>query len=430
MSKALIKELRTANTATLASARSLLNDVKDDTPAERAADLEKQHDTAMDEYRAREVKIERLEGIEAAEARAAAHGDTENRNRRPHPGDENAPTGDVNPLVYRDVFRKAIQHGVAELTPEERTMFVQNNRGGASPEERALATTSGATGGYLIPQDMLPEIDKAMAEWSPMMDGDVTRQMLSSRGNPVTAPTVDYTAQRGTLHTEGGATTDDGTSDPAIGQKILNAYIYKSGIVRVSIEMLQDSDWDMEAMLNELFGESLGQTCNAVLTLGDGTAKPEGILTFAGTGKTATATGALIGDELIDLQHSVLAPYRKSPKCRWQFNDTTLGTVRKLKDGDGNYLWQEANIRAGEPSTLLGHRYEINPDMPNIGVADSPVLFGDHGKFIVRKVGSPGMIVFREKYMNELEVGFMAYRRVDGAGLNGKALKKLTMAAS
>jgi len=277
---------------------------------------------------------------------------------------------------------------------------------------------------------MLPEIEKALADYSPMMDENVCRHMTTESGNTITGPTLDYTSIRGELKAEGAGTTDDGTSDPAFGQKDLGAYVYRSGIVKVSLEQVQDSQWDMEEIITDLFGESLGATCNAVLTNGDGSSKPQGIAAFAGTGVTAAAEAAIDPDELLDLVHSVGAPYRKSPNVRFQMNDTTLLALRKLKDGQDNYIWQQADIRAGEPASLLGYRYEVNQDMDDIEESASPIIFGAHNKFIVRKVGMPGVIVFREKYMNNLQLGFMAYRRIDGAGMQPKALKKLTMKAA
>lgn len=429
MSKARIQELRDKNSATLTAARGIRDQITDETPAERAAELETQFESAMDEYNKRAKQISSEESLMAAEAADAEAREAANRNRRPPPGETGTGNGDDEAPSYRDVFTKTLQFGVSELSTQERSILMTQGRVTGS-EERALATGAGATGGYLIPQDMLPEIDRALAEWGPMMDPNVARHITTETGNVITAPTLDYTAKRGELHTEGGAATDDGTSDPAFGQKTLGAYIYKSGIVRISIEMLQDSAFDLEDLMNDLFGESLGQTCNDVLTTGNGTNKPLGVLAFASNGKTTAATAAIVGDELIDLQHSVLAPYRKSPKCIWQLNDNTLGFVRKMKDGQGNYLWQEANIRSGEPSTILGKRYEVNPALPDIAAGATPIIFGDHGKYMVRKVGTPGIIMFREKFMDDLEVGFMAYRRIDGAGMREAALKKLTMKAA
>lgn len=429
MSKALIKELRDKNTVTLTEARALLDSITAEVPEARAAEIETQHDKAMNEYRGREKTIERLEGMLEAEARASAAGDVENRARRPHPGAPAADTDDNAP-TYRNVFRKVVQYGVGELTSEERSVFVGAQRG-SDPEERALASGTGAGGGYLIPQDMAPNIDKAMAIWGPMMDGDnVANHIETATGNTITLPTLDYTAKRGDLKAEAAAALDDNSKDPAFGQKTLGAYLYTSGIVRVSLELLQDANWNMEALLDELFGESLGRTCNDVLTLGDGAAKPNGILNFATNGKTAAAEAVIAPDELFDLFHSVNPAYRMSPKCLFQLNDGTLGTIRKMKDGQGNYLWQEANIRSGEPGTLLGKPYRINPSLPDIAESATPIIFGDHSKYTVRKVAGAKMIRFGEKFMNNLEIGLMAYRRIDGEGTNPAAIKKLTMKAA
>jgi HK97 family phage major capsid protein len=431
MSKALIKDLREKNSATLATARGLLAEIKDDTPSERAAELETQHDNAMSDYDKRNVQIERLQRMVDADAREAGNSDAETRARRPHPGAQDAPTGDDAAPQYRDVFRKVVQFGLSELTGEERSVFQGAQTGIEASEQRALASGTGAGGGYLIPQDMAPNIDKAMAIWGPMMDGEnVANHIETATGNTITLPTLDYTAKRGDLKAEGAAALDDNSKDPAFGQKTLGAYLYTSGIVRVSLELLQDSNWNMEALLDELFGESLGRTCNDVLTLGDGSGKPNGILNFATNGKTAAAEAAIVSDELIDLFHSVNPAYRMSPKCLWQLNDGTLATVRKLKDGQGNYIWQEANIRSGEPGTLLGKPYRINPSLPDIAESATPIIFGDHSKYTVRKVAGAKMIRFGEKFMNELEIGLMAYRRIDGEGTNSAAIKKLTMKAA
>ena len=425
-----VKDLKEKRGRAATNGRALLEQASaEGVTEERAVELEAQHDAAMNEYDDLTRQIERIERQIEVDARESATEDGERRNRRPHPGQPgNQPEGEGDEPTYMDVFKRAIQYGAGDLSPEERSVLMRGRD--SRPEERALATGSGATGGDLIPQDMLPEIERALADYSPMMDPEVCRHMNTESGNTITGPTLDYTSTRGEQHTEGGGATDDGSSDPAFGQKDLSAYIYKSGIVKVSIEQIQDANWDMEELITDLFGESLGATCNAVLTNGDGSNKPQGIVDFAGAGKTTAATAAIDPDELIDLVHSVGAPYRKSPNVRWQMNDTTLASVRKLKDGQDNYLWQQADIRAGEPASLLGYRYEINQDMDDIEAGASPILFGAHNKFIVRKVGMPGVIVFREKYMNNLQLGFMAYRRIDGAGMQPKALKKLTMKAA
>jgi HK97 family phage major capsid protein len=432
MSKQRIKELRDKNSAVLAAARSYLDEITDETPEGRAAELEASYDAAMADYQKREKEIERLEMLVAAEEREASAGEAETRSRRPHPGVPNAnpSTGDAEAPSQRDAFRAFLQRGLGGMSEQERDVFSAVQRSASSdPEIRALATSPGAEGGYLIPQDMLPEIDKAMALFGPMMDDGLVRGLTTETGNTITAPTLDYTAVRGDLVAEEAAVTNDGSKDPAFGQKTLNAYLYNSGIVKISIQLLQDAYWSMEPLMNDLFGESLGRTCNAVLTNGDGTDKPNGIVNFASVGKTANAAAALTGDELIDFFHSINPAYRASPKFAWQFNDTTLSIIRKLKDGNQNYLWQEPNLRSGEPGTLLGKPYRINPDMDDVEAGAHPILLGDHSKYIVRKVGNVGIVPFNELFMGNLQKGFMAFRRIDGEGLNNAAIKKFAMAA-
>ena len=131
-------------------------------------------------------------------------------------------------------------------------------------------------------------------------------------------------------------------------------------------------------------------------------------------------------DELIDLQHSVNQAYRRSPQCRWQFADTTLAVVRKLKDGNGNYLWQMGDVRVSAPDVLLGKPYSVNDDVPAIGAGARSVLFGDHSRYTVRKVGSPLIGTVRERFWPK--VGMAGVIRYDGKLIDAAAVKHLQQA--
>lgn len=433
-----LKELRAKNAKLLADARAKFDQIKSDTSDERAAEIESEYDAMMAEYDERQKQIDRLAGLEEREARAASAEEVEERRaregNRPTLGDAAArgagEEGGEAPREYRSIFEDAMRFGVNALSNEERQILAENNIV-LSPEQRAnLATTDGATGGYTVPEGFSGEIDKALALWGPMLDAGVARQYPTSTGAPIPWPTLDYTGARGELKAENAAASDDGGQDPAFGQKVMNAYLYDSEIVRVSLELLNDSAFNMEGLLNELFAESLGRTGNAVLTTGDGNSKPQGILTGAAEGIAAAGAAAIAPDELFDMQHSVDPAYRASPMCKWQFNDNTLNAIRKLKDGDGNYLWQMGDVRTGEPNTLLGKSYKINQAMPDMAAGQSPILFGDHSRYVVRKVGGMSMLALRERYAEHLQVGFIAYMRFDGRLLRPAAVKKLTMAAA
>ncbi|RMF11099.1 MAG: phage major capsid protein, partial [Alphaproteobacteria bacterium] len=242
-------------------------------------------------------------------------------------------------------------------------------------------------------------------------------------------PTIDDTANTGRIKAENASVDDDGTDDAVFSEKQLEAYVYDTGMVRVPMELLQDSAFDMQALLTDLFAERLGRAANAALTTGTGTAQPHGVVTAAGVGKTTASGTAIAADELIDLLHSVDPAYRASPSARWMFNDSTLAAIRKLKDGQGNYLWQLGDIRAGEPATILGHPYSINQAMASIGVNNRTVLFGDFSRYVVRKVRSFEVLTLRERYAENFQIGMVAFKRFDGELLNSNAVKALVQAA-
>ncbi|PRD42171.1 phage major capsid protein [Phyllobacterium phragmitis] len=415
-----LKELREQQARIATNARAKLDEIKDDTPEERGEEIEREFDAMMAEHDKIGERMDRVQKLEEAEARA-----NEGDSRRPKGANSENRNEDEPSVEYKDVFVKAMRYGVAELSIEERNILKDNRSSDKDIDRRAQATAPGTAGGYTIPEGFSGEIDKALAAWGPMLDENVARQYRTASGNPIPWPTTDDTAQRGEEHTENGAVLDDGSKDVALGQKMLNAYLYDSGVVKVSIELLEDSFFDFGSLLNELFGERLGRTGNDVLTVGDGTNKPNGIVTASSLGITAAGAAAITCDELIDLQHSVDPAYRSSPRCFWQFNDKTLGSVRKLKDGDGNYLWQMGDVKTGAPDTLLGKPYKINQAMADIATGNKTVIFGDHNKYVVRRVGQMQMITLRERYMDSLQVGFIAFLRLDGELLDGRAVKHL-----
>jgi len=187
--------------------------------------------------------------------------------------------------------------------------------------------------------------------------------------------------------------------------------------------------FNIESLMDELFGERLGRLANSLLTTGTGSSQPNGIVTASSAGRTAAGTAALTADELIDLFHSVDPAYRGSPRCRWMFNDSTLASIRKLKDGQGNYLWQMGDVRNGEPAQLLGKPFSVNQAMADMGSSAKPVVFGDMSRYIVRKVLGFQILTLRERYAEFFQVGMVGFKRFDGELLNTAAVKHLINAA-
>lgn len=422
MSEAMTLRERMAKLAT--DARAEFDKITDKTSESEAKEIEARFDKMMADHDRLAERAEREEKLAAAEKRAESAADP----RRPAPNHEEARAAAEdrqNTPEYKEVFTKQLRFGAGSLNAEEREVLMEGRA-----EVRAQSTGTDSAGGYTVPEGFSGEIDKALALWGPMWDGSIVRELNTGTGNPLPWPTVDDTGNTGRKKAENASVDDDGSDDVTFGEKFLNAYIYDTGMVRVPLELLQDSAFDIESLMNDLFGERLGRTANQVLTTGTGSGQPHGIVTASTEGKVATGTAALDPDELIDLLHSVDPAYRQSPQCRWMFNDATLAAIRKLKDGQGNYLWQMGDVRTGEPDRILGNPYSVNQAMADIGTSAKPIIFGDFSRFIVRKVMGFQVMTLRERYAENFQVGMVGFKRFDSELLNTGAVKHLAMAAA
>lgn len=407
-------------------AREALDEIKTNTDEARAAELEARHDAIMADFDKVEAKIEREERLAQIEARL----EEQRAKGRPNmgAGEARGEADQGKALDYRQAFIELARNGfdVQEVSPEARAII----RSGVTKfEERAQTAGTNSAGGFTVPTELQAVIDKTLKIWGPMYDEAICTVINTSGGNPLTFPTTDDTGRATAKHTEAGAMTDDGGEDAVFGSMTLNAFAYNTEWVQLSMELLQDSAVDIEAYLGELLGERLARRVNTELTVGDGNGDPNGIVTASTAGRTAAATGAIVADDLIDLQHSVDAAYRASPKCRWMFSDGLLAVIRKLKDGQNNYLWQMGDIRTGAPGTLLGQPYSINNAMAaSLSAATRAVVFGDFSKYYVRKVGAPVVGVRREVYWPN--IGLAGVVRLDGDLIQTSAVKHLITAAS
>lgn len=169
----------------------------------------------------------------------------------------------------------------------------------------------------------------------------------------------------------------------------------------------------------------MARIANAKLTTGSGSSDVEGIVTNSTLGVTAASATAIISDEIIDLVHSVDPGYRQG-SVAFMMNDGTLASVRKLKDGQGNYLWQMGNYQTGVPQNLLGYDVVVNQDMASIATGNKTILFGDMSYFYIRKIGAPEIFVVRERFVPDH--GIMGYIRFDGCLSQVYAVKHLVQA--
>lgn len=418
-----VKTLREQMARIATEARSKLNEISDNTDEARAAEIEREFDAAMAEHDRLGELVARHDKLQAAEDRAKAV----DLDKRPvPPNSEGRGVDDRHSVTYREAFYELIRNGgVDGLDTEVRNVL----RGGVqNVESRIQVGGTNSAGGYTVPVELAAFIDQAMIAYGPMYNQDVCTTLNTSSGATFNIPTVDDTASVAVAHTEGTALTDDGGSDVTFGQATLGAYAFDTEWIKWSYELAQDSIFNLEPMLGGLLGERLGRIANSKLTTGSGSSDVQGIVTGSSLGKTAAATGAITADEIIDLLHSVDPAYRTSPKTAFMLNDSTLAAIRKLKDGDGNYLWQMGNYQVGVPGSILGYRYYVNQAMDSLAAAKKVMIFGDFSKFYVRKVQSPVVAVVRERFWPDL--GIAGLIRFDGVLANTAAIKHLITAAS
>jgi HK97 family phage major capsid protein len=419
-----LTELQEKRGRLVTEARAALDEIKKNTDEARAAELEARHDAIMADFDKVEKNIEREERQAAIEARF----EQRRKERRPGSRSEDRASGSDagDELSYRSVFYKFIATGadLAALEPEERAVLKAGVQLGE--EYRAQSSATGSAGGYTVPTELADILIKSMKAFGPMYDPGVTTEINTTSGAVIQLPTIDDTSGTAYAHTQGADIVDDGSADAVFGQKQLEAYVYDTKFIKFSMELAQDSIFNIEALLGDLLGERLGRLANLQLTVGTGTSAPNGVATASTQGKVAASATAIASDEIIDLVHSVDAAYRQSPKVGFQFNDTTLSAIRKLKDGQGNYLWQMGDVTKGQPGALLGYRYDINQAVANIATGNRSMLFGDFSKYFVRKVGSPVIGVMRERFWPNL--GIAGYIRFDGELADTAAIKHLKQA--
>ena len=218
-------------------------------------------------------------------------------------------------------------------------------------------------------------------------------------------------------------------SDDAFGQQLIGAHKI-STLIKVSEELLNDSAFDLENYFATEFARRIGNAEEAAFLTGNGSGKPTGILADIGgaeIGVTAASETAITADEIIDLFYSLKSPYRK--KAIWVLNDRTIKAIRKLKDSNGQYLWQPA-LHEGEYDTILGKRIYTSPFAPEIGAGAKTIAFGDFSYYWIGDRQGVAFKRLNERYAETGQVGFLASKRVDAKLVLPEAIKVLQQKGS
>lgn len=276
-------------------------------------------------------------------------------------------------------------------------------------EMRALAKGSATTGGNTVPTSFYNRLLEHMINSATLLRAGATILNTSS-GEQLQIPIT-------TAHGGAALVAEAGTiqpSDPVFGQRALGAYKY-GVLIHVSKELIDDTAVDLLGYLARQAGRAVGNALGSDLVVGNGSSKPSGIFQTSTLGVTGAASVAGVPnfDNLIDLYYSVIAPYRNSPDAGWLINDTTAGTIRKLKDTSGRYLW-EPSLIPGTPDTILGKPVYDDPYVAATGLSAKSVIFGDLSAYFVRLVNGIRFERSEEFAFNTDQVVFRCLVRGDG----------------
>lgn len=298
-------------------------------------------------------------------------------------------------------------------------------------ELRAQSVGTATAGGYTVPDGFLQKLVERRKAFGGLMQE--VENITTSSGNPLEWPTLDDTSNAGAIVAENAAPA--GGADLVFGTATLGAYKYDAAgaggnPLKVSWELLQDSAFDVEALVARKLGERIARAQAPHIVTGTGSGQPKGIV----TGLTPVQTGQNTGlkyDDFITFIHSVDPAYRNSGNCRWAFNDAALAVIRKLKDAAGDPLWLPSSMGDGpDGGSLLGYPVTIDQAFGNYTPGSPTAIWGVFGDlregYIVRHVKDVQVLVNPYSSMSNGQVEFLAWARMDSTQQNTNAYVALT----
>jgi len=283
------------------------------------------------------------------------------------------------------------------------------------------------TAGGIVPIDFYDQLLSYLIEVSGVMQTGPT-VLNTVGGEPIQVPIVNQhtglsSASQVTVSASQGGTLP--SADPVFAQKTLTAN--KFGImIQVSRELIDDSGVNLLGYLAMSAGRALGNFLgNELVNGGSGISgnilgAPVAI-TGPASASVLTANGQVTGGpsyaNLVDMEYSVIAPYRQSRSCYWLAADKTLGVLRKLTDTVGRPIWEPSTV-LGAPDLLLGKPLVADPFMPAIGVSNKSIVFGDFSQYFIRMVGGVRFERSDDFAFSTDLVSFRAIIRADGNLMN------------
>ena len=345
---------------------------------------------------------------------------------------------DAEAEINKSMGTRAAQHekpgGADPEQPEIRAIFNRWCQSGASiltPDEaRNLAAGADIQGGYITaPQEMVNQLLKKVddqvfiRQWATKF----TLPSAQSLGVPVldaNPADADWTSE---------LLTGSEDSTMTFGKRELRPHPLAKRI-KVSNLLIRQATMDPEAIVRDRFAYKFGITEEKAYLLGTGAQQPLGLMVASAkgidtdrdfsTGNTATS---ITFDGLIEAKYGIKGNYW--PRLRWLFHRDALKMITKLKNGEGEYIWNEAVI-AGQPDTLLGLPFSMSEYMSNTFTASLYVgLLGDFSQYWIVDALNMTMQRLVELYAETNQIGFIARRELDGMPVMSEGFARIQLSA-
>ena len=299
-------------------------------------------------------------------------------------------------------------------TAEYREDFLNLVRG-KRPVHNVMEEGTPSTGGYLVPIEFDKNLVKALKHENVIRS--ISKVITTAAPHRINIALTDVSAD---WVAESGVFTP---STPTFNQLSLDAYTLRAAAL-VSEELLQDSMFDLEDYLISNFALAFAAKEEQAFCIGTGEGQPTGIFTSKGGDVGITTAGAtdIKADELIDLTYSLKDGYKKS--AIFVLNSATLAGIRKLKDGNGVYMWQPS-LQADQPDRLLGFPVYVSQYAPTIAAGAYTVAFGDFQNYWIADRSGRTVRRADELHIANLQTGFYAFQRVDGKTVLPEGIKLL-----
>ena len=388
---------------------------------EKRANLWNEAKAFLDSHRSEDGMVSAEDNItyEKMEADVVALGKEIERLERQAAIDREMDQPTAAPLVSTPAIRTP-EEKPGRASDEYKKAFWNQMRGRSTYEIRnALQVGELTEGGYTVPDEFEHQLIEGLE------DENIMRGLVHTIRTGSGEHKIPIVASHGT----GSWVEEEGVipeSDDAFSQISLSAHKFAT-MIRISRELLNDSAFDLAAYIAHEFVRRAGAAEEQAILTGDGSHKPIGLLhetLGAETGVTTASTTAITADELIDMQHSLKSGYRR--KAVWIMNDATISAIRKLKDGQGQYIWQPG-IKEGAPDMLFNQKVLMSNYMPLIATGNKVILYGDFSYYWLAEREGRTLERLNELYAVTDQVGFKMTERLDGRLILPEAVKCLKM---